>query len=105
MEESFTRRISASWGFVRSVRGSNSCQNPTCSWVKEDGQPPPSYQNLSPYLEEAEFQRTVSLIGHNYLKLWNCLPMMQAKVGPTMEPGRGRSLMPAVHRSMSSGLA
>ena len=31
--------------------------------------------------------------------------MMQAKVGPTMEPGRGCSVTPAVHRSMSSGEA
>merc|ERR1711970_955368 len=57
-----------------------------CSRVKEDGQPPFSYQNLSPYL-----------------KLWNCLPTMQAKVGPTMEPGRGLSVTPAVHKSISSG--
>ena len=41
----------------------------------------------------------------NNLKLWNCLPMMQAKVGPTMDPGRGTSEMPADHMSMSSTLA
>ena len=32
------------------------------------------------------------------------MPIIQAKVGPTMEPGRGLSLIPAVHRSRSSGL-
>ena len=29
--------------------------NCTCSWVKEEGQPPPSYQNLSPYLPNKNF--------------------------------------------------
>ena len=30
----------------------------------------------------------------DYLKLWNCLPMTQARVGPTMLPGRGLSVIP-----------
>ena len=60
----------------------------SCSRVKEEGQPPFSYQNLSPWR-----------------KLWNCLPIRQAKVGPTMLPGSGLSVMPADHRSMSSGEA
>merc|ERR1719189_2047974 len=67
--ESFTLLISAS-----------------CSRVKDDGQPPFSYQNLSPCL-----------------KLWNCFPMRQARVGPTMLPGSGLSVIPADHRSISSG--
>ena len=60
----------------------------SCSRVKDEGQPPFSYQNLSPCL-----------------KLWNCLPMRQARVGPTILPGRGLSVMPADHRSISSGEA
>lgn len=59
-----------------------------CSRVKDEGQPPFSYQNLSPCL-----------------KLWNCLPMRQARVGPTILPGSGLSVMPADHRSISSGEA
>ena len=83
----------------------------TCSIVKEDGQPEPSYQYLSPNLMERHpniFSSSTShtnVIVMTNLKLWNCLPMMQAKVGPTMEPGRGSSLIPAVHKSMSSGLS
>ena len=39
------------------------------------------------------------------LKLWNCLPIRQANVGPTILPGRGLSVMPADQRSRSSGEA
>lgn len=55
--------------------------------VKELGQPPFSYQNRSPNLRSL-----------------NCRPMMQAKVGPTRLPGRGRSESPPDQRSMSSGV-
>merc|ERR1719189_887508 len=60
----------------------------SCSRVKDEGQPPFSYQNLSPNL-----------------KLWNCLPIRQAKVGPTILPGSGLSVIPADQRSRSSGEA
>lgn len=43
--------------------------SPSCSTVKLDGHPPFSYQNRSPCR-----------------KLWNCLPMMHARVGPTSDP-------------------
>ena len=49
-----------------------------CSRVKLLGHPPFSYQNRSPLRNKL-----------------NCLPKMQAKVGPTMEPGKGFSAMPA----------
>ena len=54
----------------------------SCSREKEDGKLEFSYQNLSPNL-----------------MLWNDLPITQAKVGPTREPGRGISVIPADQRS------
>ena len=133
MDDSLTLLISASWKYLGSVTGVSililSLQRNdegTCSWVKEEGHPPPSYQNLSPYLDDiinskllqppimklhfwwfknfnikslyyslelspqlamSSFQMTMKLFGRvskeKNLKLWNCLPMMHANVGPT----------------------
>ena len=70
IRDSFTFLISASW------------------WtVKEEGQPPFSYQNLSPNL-----------------MLWKDLAITQANVGPTKAPGSGVSVIPADQRSISAGL-
>ena len=92
IRDSFTFLISASW-----------------SPVKEEGQPPFSYQNLvsiTPTYEPITIY-TLDDCGSDLspcLKLWKDLPMMQARVGPTMAPGLGTSLTPADQRSISSGL-
>ena len=44
-----------------------------------------SYQNLSPFL-----------------RIWNCCPSRQPKVGPTTAPDNGRSANPPINKSMSS---
>lgn len=54
--------------------------------VKLDGYPLFSYQNLSPKRSSLKVS-----------------PIRQAKVGPTMEPGRGLSVTPPLHKSISSG--
>lgn len=54
--------------------------------VKDDFCPGFSYQNLSPILKSLKES-----------------PMRQLKVGPTIDPGKGRSLTPPLHKSMSSG--
>ncbi len=53
--------------------------------VSADGGMLFSYQNLSPFL-----------------RIWNCCPRRQPKVGPTTAPDRGRSARPPTSRSMSS---
>ena len=55
MDDSLTLLISASWKYVSVSMLILSLQRNdegTCSWVKEEGHPPPSYQNLSPYLDD-----------------------------------------------------
>ena len=50
--------------------------------VNEEGQPEFSYQYLSPNLFAPKHKRSQTN-GMENLKLWNCLPMMHANVGPT----------------------
>ena len=60
MDDSLTLLISASWKYLGSVPSvlilmilsPQRNDDGTCSWVKEEGHPPPSYQNLSPYLDD-----------------------------------------------------
>ena len=91
------------WNLLYGERGRPAWAFVPISVSKPDGKVPKYliFTALQPNIYSSD----TNVIAVLNLKLWNCLPMMQAKVGPTMEPGRGSSLTPAVHRSMSSGLS